>query len=409
MFKPSRAGQIYCTPKCRDQHKVKAKTKTQEKYREAAADPFIALKNTTFIQGLLRQIVRHGSIDCLVDFPLEQLYQLHLRKMKLTFLCGEPFEMCHRIPCREGGAYHPDNLAILPKRFNNSGVTKNAVLPFGRKWRPHPTKPLICDTLDQAWKHLRLIFENRLINFSQSHPNLNTTFNFQAAGLLIDVPHNHSLKGILEMNNDSLCALLRKYNIELEPTEYELSPHPEHVWYAYLNELQRQARCLANKPKQLSKLVEFIKLVNMMHREDPDLVPRSVLDTAVCGLWSQAWDELLKISFTPSEQFGACDDIDYFETSDPDTGKRERIDLTERPNSYAAYVANLNDAYREDEPAPANLLADLAHLAQENATEAKQQIAAYRASDMRKTLREFFPHVNQHRLQRLENLLNEII
>ena len=195
-FTPARSSQKYCSASCKDKAAYAKRVaiitpigKIRKDNRKKAKDWLIRLRQSDFMKHLLLQIARHGSIDCLLDFPINSLFRLYKTRNILAFETGSSVHMAHLIPCKDGGAYHPDNLSLLPQDVNQShGARFKFPAHIGCTWTQKPplgTAAPSVKVLDQYWDKLVERFEDKLRMFSKAHPTLKGTERLRNAARIL--------------------------------------------------------------------------------------------------------------------------------------------------------------------------------------------------------------------------------
>lgn len=287
-FKPKRSDARYCCAACR-KAASRAESSTNKAVRlkalQLARTDQHRLRNTRFMQWLIKRIIDHGSIDCLCNQPLEDLYHLWCNRNTLSYLTGTALDICHRTSLKAGGAFTLRNLAILPASFNRSQKDKN--MPYGSTYRRRNETP----NRDICWKQLQQVYGKALQDFADKHKSMSFTQRFDLTTQLLRLPtSNHTLRGYLEMEDASFNRILVANNFSpITKQEYPPMTNPVDIWVVYRNDLRRQYDVASEANKKL--ITRFIDSVEALH-SDGITVPEEVYESAVVGLVSLALDDL---------------------------------------------------------------------------------------------------------------------
>lgn len=220
---------------------------------------------------LIRQIKRHGSLDCLgLNFDLEKIFSLYRLKGRISFMTSTPCDISHLVPCRAGGAFTPDNLVILPSSVNRA--QKDSVLPpptVGCTF----TKTTTCTDETDIWRQLVTRYRKQLTTFAEKHKNLKGSGKSDAINRILDTPstpyvYRTTLQGMEEEKFKQLCERL---NVPYNPTSKDAHPdsddgspwHPAFIAHKFLDAVYQRCPNKLYQPGKdimhiLSKQVTFL-------------------------------------------------------------------------------------------------------------------------------------------------------
>lgn len=296
-FEASRSSVRYCSSSCREAAKRKELEPAKERRQKSlnlAKHPLYVLRQSKFITDLLQQIARHGSIDCLLDFPIESLYSLWKARGRLAFKTGTQVHIAHLVPCSKGGAYHPLNLSLLPATINQKqGTWFRFPKGIGTQWTSQPAQPFTGDH-EQIWTELVKKHRTKLTLFAKRHPKISGTERVRTAQRLLKAPETdiRYLSTVMSMAPENLSALCDRLSIaEVRQlngtsTEDESEKWPEVMVHMF--HIQRLKQFYTDSGKQCTD--RFIKVISAF---PSDKLPIDIVEIACCARPVEALNTLL--------------------------------------------------------------------------------------------------------------------
>ncbi|MER5028556.1 hypothetical protein [Pantoea anthophila] len=297
VFKASRSSVRYCSSSCREAAKRKESDPAKERRQKSlklAKHPLFILRQSKFITDLLQQIARHGSVDCLLDFPIEDLYSLWKARGRLAFKTGTQVHIAHLVPCSQGGAYHPLNLSLLPSTINQKqGARFRFPKGIGTKWTSQPIQPFTGDH-EQLWTELVKKHRTKLTLFAKRHPNMAGTERVRTAQRLLKAPETdiRYLSTVMSMAADNLSALCERLSIaevrQLSGTSTENESEKWPVVIVHMSHIQRLKQFYTERGKQHTD--RFLKVLAAF---PSDKLPMDIVEIACCARPVEALNTLL--------------------------------------------------------------------------------------------------------------------
>lgn len=297
VFKASRSSVRYCSSSCREAAKRKESDPAKERRQKSlklAKHPLYILRQSKFITDLLQQIARHGSVDCLLDFPIEDLYSLWKARGRLAFKTGTQVHIAHLVPCSQGGAYHPLNLSLLPSTINQKqGARFRFPKGIGTKWTSQPIQPFTGDH-ELLWTELVKKHRTKLTLFAKRHPNMAGTERVRTAQRLLKAPETdiRYLSTVMAMAADNLSALCERLSIaevrQLTGTSTENESEKWPVVIIHMSHIQRLKQFYTDRGKQHTD--RFLKVLTAF---PSDKLPMDIVEIACCARPVEALNTLL--------------------------------------------------------------------------------------------------------------------
>ncbi|WP_337026051.1 hypothetical protein [Pantoea eucrina] len=369
-FEASRSSVRYCSSTCREAAKRKEPDPAKERRKKSlnlAKHPLYVLRQSKFITDLLQQIARHGSVDCLLDFPIEDLYSLWKARGRLAFKTGTQVHIAHLVPCSKGGAYHPLNLSLLPATINQKqGARFRFPKGIGTKWTTQPIQPFTGDP-EQLWIELVKKHRANLNVFAKRHPNMAGTERVRTAQRLLRAPETdiRYLSTIMSMAPENLSSLCDRLSIaevrqvRTTPTEDESEKWP--VVMVHMFHIQRLKQFYSDLGKQHTD--RFLKVLTVFPSEK---LPMDIVEIACCARPGQALNTLLVYIAAHSHQlpFSLEDTLmtlntadNMFVTSDLDGSNEYQEHIHETPVKAKWPELDYQNQFQRDEDLPAEMIA----------------------------------------------------
>lgn len=296
-FEASRSSVRYCSSSCREAAKRKESDPAKERRQKSlklAKHPLYILRQSKFITDLLQQIARHGSVDCLLDFPIEDLYSLWRARGRLAFKTGTQVHIAHLIPCSQGGAYHPLNLSLLPATINQKqGARFRFPKGIGTQWTSNPIQPFTGDH-EQLWTELVSKHRTKLTQFAKRHPKLSGTERVRTAQRLLKAPETdiRYLSTVMSMAADNLSALCERLSIaEVHQTTGTATEDESEKWpvvIVHMSHIQRLKQFYTDSGKQHTD-----RFIRVLAAFPSDKLPMDIVEIACCARPVEAMNTLL--------------------------------------------------------------------------------------------------------------------
>lgn len=296
-FEASRSSVRYCSATCREAAKRKESDPLKERRKKSlnlATHPLYVLRQSKFISDLLQQIARHGSIDCLLDFPIETLYSLYKARGRLAFKTGTQVHIAHLVPCSKGGAYHPLNLSLLPARLNQQqGARFRFPKGIGTTWTSDPITPFTGDH-ELLWTELVKKHRTKLTQFAKRHRNMSGTERIRTAQRLLRAPETdiRHLSTVMSMAPDNLSALCERIQVtEVRQTTGDPTEQESEKWsplLVHLFHLQRLRQFYTPLGKFYTE-----RLIKVLTAFPENQIPYDIVEIACRARPSEALNTLL--------------------------------------------------------------------------------------------------------------------
>ncbi|WP_312830801.1 hypothetical protein [Pantoea eucrina] len=369
-FEASRSSVRYCSTSCREAAKRKESDPAKERRKKSlnlAKHPLYVLRQSKFITDLLQQIARHGSVDCLLDFPIEDLYSLWKARGRLAFKTGTQVHIAHLIPCSQGGAYHPLNLSVLPATINQKqGARFRFPKGVGTKWTAQPIQPFTGDH-EQLWVELVKKHRPKLTMFAKRHPKMAGTERVRTAQRLLTAPETdiRYLSTVMAMAPDNLSALCERLSIaEVQKVKLVSNESESEKWpvvIVHMTHIQRLRQFYTDRAKKHTD--QFLKVLTAFPSAK---LPMDIVEIACCARPGEALNTLLvyiaanehQLPFTLVDILMTLNtDDNLFVTSDPDGSNEHQEHIFETPFKAKWPELDYQKQFQRDEDLPAEMIA----------------------------------------------------
>lgn len=377
VFKALRSSVRYCSATCREAAKRKEPDYLKEPRKKSlklASHPLYILRQSKFITDLLQQIARHGSIDCLLDFPIESLYSLWKARGRLSFKTGTQVHIAHLVPCSRGGAYHPLNLSLLPAKLNQQqGARFRFPDSIGTRWTSAIIQPFTGDH-EQLWVELVNKHRVKLTLFAKRHPNMAGTERIRTAKRLLKAPETdiRHLTTVMAMASENLSALCDRLGVaEVKRSTGTQTENESEKWppvMVHLFHIQRLKQFYTPLGKLCTQ--RFIKVLTAL---PSDKLPLDIVEIACSARPLEALNTLLeyilnnenKLPFTHEEiTMTLYTDENLLITSHRDGSNehRQHVDLSETSGKAKWSGLEHQKRFQSDNDLPTEMIAILDHM-----------------------------------------------